>query len=130
MQKRNLLYAALILVIVVGLSSCFHDHDIHIRVNDDEDVYRLRASFDEDLTGDVQRVINDNLRKHHAHTLITVYTDKEITLEDGTSFYIKARPGRLRINVDRNGNPEAGNEAVIEMCDEIKEVLANRYDNE
>ena len=28
---------------------------VHIRVNDDADEYRLRASFDEDLTDDVQR---------------------------------------------------------------------------
>lgn len=130
MQKRNLLYAALILAMVVGLSSCFHHHDVHVRINDDEDVYRLRASFDEDLTRDVQRVINDHLRKHQAHAFVTAYTDKEITLDDGTSFYIKSGPGRLRIKVDRTGNPEAGNEAVIEMCDEIKEVLASRDDNE
>ena len=131
MKKRNLLYAALILAMVVGLSSCFHrHHDVHVRINDDEDVYRLRASFDKDLTRDVQRVINDHLRKHQAHAFVTVYTDKEITLVDGTSFYIKSGPGRLRIKVDRTSNPEEGNEAVIEMCDEIKEVLAGRYDNQ
>ena len=127
MQKRNLLYAALILATMVALSSCFHHHhDITVKVNDDEDVYRLRASFDEDLSGDVQRVINTHLRQHHSATLVHRYTDKEITLADGTSFYVKTGPGRLRIKIDKTENPAEGCEEVKEMCEEIKTVLAGK----
>ncbi len=130
MKKRNLLYAGLIVAITVALSSCFHDHDISIHVNDDEDVYRLRASFDEDLTADVQQVINRHLRQRNSSSLVHVFTDREITLDNGTSFYIKTGPGRLRIKIDKSENPEEGCEDLRLMCDEIKEVLANRNDNE
>lgn len=130
MKKRNLLYAALIVSIVLALSSCFHDHDVHIRVNDDEDVYRMRASYDEDLTDEVQRVINSHLKQHHSNALIRWNTEKEITLDDGTVVYIKAKPGRLRIKVDKTENPEEGCESVRQMCDEIKDVLASREENE
>lgn len=130
MKKRNLLYAALIVSVVLALSSCFHDHDIHIRVNDDEGVYRMRASYDEDLTDEVQRVINAHLKQHHSNALIHWNTEKEITLDDGTVVYIKAKPGRLRIKVDKTENPEEGCENIRQMCDEIKDVLASREDNE
>lgn len=130
MKKRNLLYAALIVSIVLALSSCFHDHDIHIRVNDDEDVYRMRATYDKDLTDEVQRVINSHLKQHHSNALIRWNTEKEITLDDGTVVYIKTKPGRLRIKVDKTENPEEGCESVRQMCDEIKDVLASREDNE
>lgn len=130
MKKRNLLYAALIVSIVLALSSCFHDHDIHIRVNDDEDVYRMRASYDEDLTDEVQRVINTHLKHNHSNALVRWNTEKEITLDDGTVVYIKAKPGRLKIKVDKTENPEEGYERVREMCDEIKDVLASRDDND
>lgn len=130
MKKRKLLYAALILAVAVAFSSCFHDHDVSIHVNDDDDVYRMRAHFDDDLTGDVQRVINAHLRQHHSPASVTVFTDREITLEDGTSFYLKTEPGRLRIRINRDDNREEGFESVIQMCDEIKEVLANRDNNQ
>ena len=130
MKKRNLLYAALIVAITIALSSCFHDHDISVHVNDDEDVYRMRASFDEDLTADVQQVINRYLHQHHSASLVHVFTDGEITLDDGTSFYIKTGPGRLKIKIDKSENPEEVCEDLRQMCDEIKEVLANNNDNE
>ena len=129
MKKRNLLYAGLIVAITVALSSCFHDHDMSIHVNDDEDVYRMRASFDEDLSADVQQVINRHLRQHHSASLVHMFTDKEIRLDNGTSFYIKTGPGRLRIKIDKSENPEEGCEDLRQMCDEIKEVLANSEDN-
>ena len=130
MQKRNLLYAALILSITVVLSSCFHDHDLAIHVNDDEDVYRLRASFDEDLTSDVQRVINRHLNRHHYTSMVHVFTDKEIRLDDGTSFYIKTGPGRLKIKIDKDENTEEACEDLREMCEEIKIVLAGEDDRQ
>lgn len=135
MKKRNLLYAALIVSVVLALSSCFHDHDfdhhnISIRINDNEDVYRMRAYYDDDLTGEVQRVINTHLKQHHSNALIRWNTEKEITLDDGTVVYIKTKPGRLKIKVDKTENPEEGCERVKEMCDEIKDVLASREDNE
>jgi hypothetical protein len=130
MKKRKLLYAALILSVVIALSSCFFDHDISISVNDDEDVYRMKASFDEDLTNEVQKVINAHLRKHHSGHLVYPFTDREITLDDGTSFYIKTGPGRVKIKIDKTENPEEGFESVREMCDEIKEVLAGERDHE
>lgn len=122
MKKRNLLYAGLILAITVTLSSCFHDHDISISVNDDDDVYRMRASYDEDQARAVQRIINSHLcgsiSFHHG------YVDTDARLNDGTSVYIKARPGRLKINFDRSENTEENFEKLEQMCEEIKDVLA------
>ena len=62
------------LSVILALSSC-HDHGVHIRVNDDTDEYRLRASFDEDPTDDVQRVINRHLPRIKPDRQRTSYTD-------------------------------------------------------
>ncbi|HRI25736.1 MAG TPA: hypothetical protein PLZ45_13750 [Ferruginibacter sp.] len=129
MKKRNLLYAALILFIVVAFSSCFHDHDISVHINDDADEYRLRASFDDNLTNKIQWVINKHLHKHHSRVLVKEYTDKEITLDDGTVFYVKSSPGRLKIKFNREENTGENCEELELMCDEIKEVLAGQDDN-
>jgi hypothetical protein len=130
MKKRNLLYAALILSVVIALNSCFHQHDISISVNDDEDVYRMRARYDEDRTRTVQRIINAHLHEHHSLSVVHGYVDTDITLDDGTSFHLKSKPGSLKINFDKNGNSEESCERVREMCEEIKNALANGDDNE
>lgn len=125
MKKQNLLYLALALSVMLALSSC-HDHGVHIRVNDDADEYRLRASFDEDLTDDVQRVINRHLNKHHAGSVAYIHTECDYDLGDGTSFYLKLKPGQVRIHFDRDNNSEANYEDMQAMCNEIKEVLTAR----
>lgn len=125
MKKQNLLYLALALSVMLALSSC-HDHGVHIRVNDDADEYRLRASFDEDLTDDVQRVINRHLHKHNAGSTAYIHTDCDFELGDGTNFYLKLKPGQVRIRFDRDDNTEESYEDMHAMCDEIKDVLARR----
>lgn len=131
MKKRNLLYAALILSVVIVLSSCFHHHHdgVAVRINDDADEYRMRAHFNDDLTDEVNRVINTHLTRRHSSSLVYQNTDGEIRLDNGTVVYIKSRPGRLKIEIDKDDNPEEGYEELLEMCDEIKEVLAKRDEN-
>jgi len=124
MKKRKLLYAALILFVAVAFNSCFHDHDLNISVNDDEDTYRMRASYDEDRAGAVRQIINAHLHQQHRLSIEHGFVDTDITLDDGTSFHIRTRPGKLRINFDKTENSEENCERLKEMCEEIKEALA------
>lgn len=131
MKKRNLLYAGLIISVVIVLSSCFHHHhDLSISVNDDEDIYRMKALYDEDRTREVQRIINAHLHSQHSLPVVHSFVDTDVTLDDGTSFHIKSRPGSLRIRVDKTGNSEEGCEQIKEMCEEIKNELARADNNE
>ncbi len=120
-MKKQFVFIASILFLVTVFSSCFHDHDISISVNDDDDVYRMRASFDEDQTRDVQRIINAHL--HNSVSFNSEFVETNVRLDDGTSFYIKTRPGRVKIKFDRSENSEESCERLREMCDEIKDVL-------
>jgi len=129
MKKRNLLYAGLILVIIVSFNACFFDHDTQIHVNDDEDEYHFRASFDDDLTHEVQDVINRHLGRHHSGPVAYLHTDCDFDLADGTKFYLKLKPGRVRIRFDRSDNSEENFTDMRDMCEEIKDVLAGRDDN-
>ncbi len=123
MKKQKLLYVALAVTVIAGLSAC-HDHGVHIRVNNDDDEYRLRASFDRDLTDDVQRIINRHLNKHHAGSVAYIHTDCDYDLDDGTRFSLNLKPGRVRIRFDRDENTEESYEDMQAMCDEIKETLS------
>ncbi len=121
-MKKNFLL--IVLFFGIAFSSCFHDHDhdISVRIDDDDDVYRFRATFDEDQTRDVQRIIDRYL--HHSISFYHGNVETDARLDDGTSIYIKSRPGRLKINFDRSENTEENCERLQQMCDEIKDVIA------
>ncbi|HMK04373.1 MAG TPA: hypothetical protein VK489_09285 [Ferruginibacter sp.] len=127
MKKRRSLYITLFFSVVVALSSCFHDHDMSITVRDDDDAYRFRASFDEDQTRTVHRIIKSHL--HNAISFNRSFVETDARLDDGTSVHIKSRPGRLRIDFDRSDNSEENFGKLLQMCDEIKEALAGEADN-
>jgi hypothetical protein len=127
MKKRRTLYITLFFSVVVALSSCFHDHDMLITVNNDDDVYRFRASFDEDQTREVQRIIRSHL--HNSVSFHNGVIDTDARLDDGTTVYIKSLPGRLKIKFDRSENTEENFEKLQEMCDEIKDALAGENNN-
>ncbi len=117
-MKKNFLL--IVLFFGIAFSSCFHDHDISVRIDDDDDVYRLKASFDEDRSDDVKRILNAHLHQH-----LDTYVDANLRLDDGTSIYIKTRPGRLKINFDRSENTDENCEKLERMCDEIKDAITD-----
>jgi len=128
MKKRRSLYFALFFSVVIALGSCFHDHDMSISINDDDDVYRMMATFERDQSGSVHRIINAHLHQHDM-SFDQGSVDTNVKLDDGTSFYIRTRPGRLKIKFDRSENTEESCKWLEEMCEEIKEELA-RSDND
>ncbi|HMI78614.1 MAG TPA: hypothetical protein VK484_07460 [Ferruginibacter sp.] len=128
MKKRRSLYITLFFSVVIALSSCFHDHDMSISINDDDDVYRMTATFERDQSGAVHRIINAHLHQHDM-SFDQGSVDTNVRLDDGTSFYIRTRPGRLKIKFDRSENTEESCKWLEEMCEEIKEELA-RSDND
>ena len=130
-MKNKFLIVALVFFAGIAFSSCFHDHgNISISVNDDEDVYRMRASFDKERTRSVQRIINAHLKNQHSLSFVHGVVDRDVTLDDGTNFHIKTKPGRLKISFDKDENSQESCERLMEMCDEIKDVIAREDHNE
>ena len=111
-MKKYFLFIAVFLFSAVLFSSCIRYHDISISISDDEDVYRMKALYDEYKTKAVQRRINKYLEENHSMSFVNASTDKEISLDDGTSFYVVSRPGKLKIKMDRTENSEEAYDKV------------------
>jgi hypothetical protein len=52
------------------------------------------------------------------------YIEKQITLDDKTTFYINSNPGSLQIKIDKTENTEEQCEKVRQACEDLKEILA------
>ena len=108
-------------------SSCFnyHDNDVSVSIQEDEEEYKLSAHFEDRKTRAVQNFIKE-------YTASTVnfkskgnnYVDATVTLDDNTKFYIKSKEGLLKIKFDKEQNSEESYEKVKEMCEGVKELLA------
>ena len=126
-MKKNTLSIVLALMILSAISSCFHfyDHDISISISDDDDEYEMDAVFRRSQTHAVQVYLNDHLLNKGTKFSRNDFVDKEITLDDKTTFYINSNPGSLHIKIDKTENSEGQCERVRQACEELKEILAD-----
>jgi hypothetical protein len=123
-MKKYFISVVLGLMVLVFLSSCFHDHDICISVSDDEDEYEMEASYRKNQTHAVQVYLDEHLFNGSTSTYRR-WQNEAVTLDDKTTFYINSRPGQLRIKFDKTENSEESYEKVRQACEELKEVLAD-----
>ncbi|MFM6925835.1 MAG: hypothetical protein ACKOU7_10070 [Ferruginibacter sp.] len=125
-MKIYALSVVLGLMILATAPSCLHisDHDVSVTVSDDEDEYEMDADYSRSKSHAVRVYLNDHLLDGKIRIKHNDYVDKEITLDDNTTFYINAHPGRLQIKIDKTENSEAQCERVRLACEDLKEILA------
>lgn len=130
-MKKNTLLILLALMIVAGISSCFHfnDRDISITVSDDDDEYEMDADYSRRQAHDVQVYLNDHLLNGKIKLRHNDHINKEITLDDKTTFYINAEPGSLNIKIDKTENSEASCERIRIACEDLKQILADNQNS-
>ena len=124
-MKKYTLSVVLALMILVTIPSCFHfnDHDVSISVSDDDDEYEMDADYKRSQTHAVQVYLNDHLLNGNIRLTRNDHIDKEITLDDKTTFYINSNPGSLEIKIDKTKNSEEQCERIRQACEDLKEIL-------
>ena len=126
-MKRPILVIACALLFASSFSSCFrhHRHDTSVTISDSGDEYEMCASFDENKTRKIQRLLDRELNIDLGRSGRNVHLDATITLDDRTTFYMRALPGHLRINFDKSENSGESWEKIHEVCEEIKDALSD-----
>ena len=125
-MKKNAVSIVLVLMILSMMSSCFHlHHDISISVSDDEDEYEMEADYRKNQSHAVQVYLNNHLLNNRGVSIHNGFVDDEITLDDKTTFYINTNPGELSIRINKNENSEESCERVKQICEELKQILAD-----
>ncbi|HQW83021.1 MAG TPA: hypothetical protein PK987_01095 [Ferruginibacter sp.] len=124
-MKKNIFVVLPLLIFILIFSSCFNHHNLSVYISDDKNDYEMDASFQKRQTHAVQKYLNANLlafeNEWHKYDLI----NKEVTLNDNTTFFIDAAPGALRIKIDKEENSEQAYEKIRQVCEEIKDLLAD-----
>ena len=121
---RKIILALLIGVMMVigfGLYVAYKiasNTDISINVNDTEDQYQVEASYGRNQSRKVLSYIDAQLSKskqfRHARM------DGDVELDDHTKLYIRTKPGRLEIKVNKSENESASIERIKNLTEGIK----------
>jgi hypothetical protein len=128
-MKKQILVITCALLVAASFSSCFirhHHHDTSVSISDSGDEYEMCASFDENKTRKIQRLLDRELNIDIGRSGRTAHVDANITLDDHTTFYMRALPGQLRINFDKRANTEDSWEKIQDVCEEIKDALEDK----
>lgn len=92
--------------------------DIAISVNDTDDQYQVDASYGRNQSRKVLSYIDAQLSKskqfRHARM------DGDVELDDHTKIYIRTKPGRLVIKVNKGENDSASVERIRNLTEGIK----------
>jgi len=96
-MKNYAVSLALGLMMIAGMSSCFHQrHDMSISVWDDDspDSYRdeMDADYGRNKSHKVQVYLNNHLLTNSGVSIRNGFVDDEVTLDDKTTFYINSNP--------------------------------------
>ena len=102
-----------------------NNHDISISVNENNDTYAFSASFNPANTGLVDRYINNSISPNSLAKSENDYFDVTTSLTDGTIFYAKESPGKLKIAFDKKKNSTASYYRIKKMCEGIKGLLSH-----
>lgn len=124
-MKKHFILTVPGIIFLIVLSSCFHNHNISISISDDDKEYEMEASYRKNQTHKVRAYLNEHLFSNSVVLVKNKSMDEEIILDDNTTFYINSYPGELRIKMDKTENSEASCEKVRQVCEDLKDMLAD-----
>jgi hypothetical protein len=125
-MKNRPFIIAVLLILVVLFSCHYHpnSNDVAVSIAEDEDEYRFSARFDERKTQVIQNFMSRHFEGNSIFKGGNIDIDATTTFENDVPVYIKFRPGRLKIKFNKDENEEASCEHVKDMCEGIKDLLA------
>lgn len=108
---------------LVMLISC-NNGDVNIAVKDDDDYYRFKAHFDENLSPEVSEFLNDHIEP------IRIDPEREskvvTVLKDQTKLTVESSPGELMIYLDKEENSRASYHRIKNLCEGVKDVILKK----
>ena len=114
------------MVMLAMLVSC-NNGDVSIAVKDEDDYYRFKAHFDDNLSPDVTAFLND----HISTVRIDPEKDSKVitVLPDQTRITVESSPGEVMIYLDKDENSRDSYHRIKNLCEGVKDVILKHNRN-
>ena len=111
----------LLLIFTFCFMMCQSGTSTKVRLTDDLK-YEFTARYPKSDTGKIQTLLSDEL-KDGEMSYINNDLDGDLVLNSGMHFYIKSKPGMLKIVFDRTKNSDENFDKIQEIGKKIQRVL-------
>ncbi|HEY1871308.1 MAG TPA: hypothetical protein VGG71_09630 [Chitinophagaceae bacterium] len=120
MKQSSMAIVCNLFMVCCSLSCSRLNHSINLTVSESERYYKIEAHYNIDNTGAVEKCMDDHLRKHGDPSFMNTSIDGNLTLNNGTTFYIKNYPGQLEIKFDKTENSTAALNDIKSLAKDLK----------
>lgn len=107
----------------VSCSSFGNRHNINITLSETDQDYKIQAHYPQSETGKVEDYLTHKLGSESDVSFANTHIDAQLTLNDGTKFYMKHEPGRLLIRFDKDRNSVEAYHNIKAIGEGLKNVL-------
>ncbi|MGC4036178.1 MAG: hypothetical protein QM764_09465 [Chitinophagaceae bacterium] len=102
-----------------------HNGNLDVSVSESDNIYKIKAEFDESKDRKVEKYLNEQLRNSTTMSFINTRIDGNLGLDDKTWFYMNKKPGYLEIKLDKNKNSVSSYHTIKELGEGLKDVLTH-----
>jgi hypothetical protein len=130
-QMKTSFFLATFCLISLSIFIVYSKFDVNrdrtsISISEDDNSYELEAVYNANNTGRVERYINRCISPDRLGNSENDYIDATTSLPDGTVFYVKESPGKLKIEINKKKNSTASYYRIKKMCEGVKGLLAGK----
>ncbi len=120
---RLFLYGLFCISFCVSCSQTSSSGKSDLTVSESDHDYKIIADYPERDTRKVQAYMNEKIGNKNHISFINAHIDAQLTLDDGTRFYIKQKPGYLSIKLDKDENSPASLQEIKSLGEGLKPLL-------
>ncbi len=128
-MKKYFISVLLGSILLTGLSSCFHHHDVAVSISDDTDEYEINAPYKKGQTHHVQVFVDERLAASSMVSVEKRSKDKRIILDHESKFYLNTNPREIRIHIGDIENAEELREIVKDIRNNIREEIDENFED-
>ena len=103
--------------------SRLNTNNIHIKVSESEHYYSLDAQYKKDEASAIDYYLDDHLGIGNHISFTNTRIDADLTLNDGTKFYMDKAPGKLIIKFNKDENSMASYLKIKDLAEGLKPIM-------
>jgi hypothetical protein len=127
MKKVSLVVVCNLLLLCFAISCTqYDDNKISFTVSDSKHYYKILMHYNRSQSKDVDRYITRHFGRNNNISFINTVIDADLTLDDGTKFYMKKNPGYLSIKFNKDKNSQASLKEIKSLTEGLKPLLQHQ----
>jgi hypothetical protein len=127
MKKVPLVVVCNLMLLWFAISCTRHDSNkISFTVSDSEHYYKILMYYNRSQSTNVDKYITRHFGRNNNISFVNTVIDVDLTLDDGTKFYMKKNPGYLSIKFDKDENSQASLEEIKSLTEGLRPLLQHQ----